>query len=387
MSHDPLSPDDLAYLQKHLRHFRLVKTFRTHLEGVLANRTEFSASEADPRRILHAVDYFTMMLFAMYNPIVSTMRGLCQATHYGKVSEQISSAPVSISMFSDAQKVFTPELLDDVFASLLEHMPAGKAPRELARIKETLVMVDGTLFHTLKRMGWTEKGDRSRRGAKLHVQLDLRRNTPMAFQLTDARTCERKTLINMLQENCFYVGDRYYATGYKLMDEIIGLEGRSSFFVFRMQEKASYVVLSTRTLTAEDRAAGVVSDEIVELGSQAPTRQIRIVIVETEEGRFILGTNRMDLPAADIARIYRLRWEIEVYFKWLKCNLRIGHILAESQDGMAMQMYCALIMAMLLQLATGKRPTKRDLELIQFYQMGLVSSEEVEFFLRMKKKK
>lgn len=379
-----LSAEDLALFKLNLKHFRVVESFRNLLKASLNARTEIAASEADPRRTLHAFDYFSLTLFALYNPIVETMRGVCRASNYGKVQERICSGPVSPSMFSEAQNVFTPDLLDEVFASLVHQLAPGPDLPLFASLKAKLTLVDGTLFSTLKRMAWTEKGDRSRRGAKLHVQYDVAGRMATEFKLTDGKTCERKTLIGMLKPGHFYVGDRYYATGYNLMDEILKLKENPSYFVFRLQETAFYKVITTHELTEEARQAGVISDQTVELGATAPTRRLRLVIVENDGHRFLLATNDYVLGAADIAVIYRLRWEIEVYFKWFKCNLRIGHFLAESENGVAMQLYCALIMALLLQLAVGRRPKRRDLELIQFYQIGMASSSEVEKFLALK---
>ena len=75
--------------------------------------------------------------------------------------------------------------------------------------------------------------------------------------------------------------------------------------------------------------------------------------------------------------IYRYRWQIELFFKWIKCILGCRHWLAESQRGVTLQLYLALIAALLLQLATGQRPTKRMLELIRLHQMGWATLEEL----------
>jgi IS4 transposase len=75
--------------------------------------------------------------------------------------------------------------------------------------------------------------------------------------------------------------------------------------------------------------------------------------------------------------MYRRRWQIEGFFKWLKCLLGCRHWLAESQRGVTLQLYLALIASVLLQLATGQRPTRRMLEFIELYQMGWASLEEL----------
>ena len=118
------------------------------------------------------------------------------------------------------------------------------------------------------------------------------------------------------------------------------------------------------------------------LGATARTRsrRLRVVWVEAIRGEaLILLTNLGPdvLPAQLVVLLYRRRWQVELFFRWIKCLLGCGHWLAESRRGATIQLYLALIAAVLLQLYTGRRPTKRMLELIQFYLLGVASPEEL----------
>jgi len=84
-----------------------------------------------------------------------------------------------------------------------------------------------------------------------------------------------------------------------------------------------------------------------------------------------------ELSAELIALIYRYRWRIELFFKWLKCILGCRHWLAQSPRGVAVQVYCVLIAALLLLRATGRRPGKRAMEMIRFYLLGYATLEEL----------
>jgi hypothetical protein len=86
-----------------------------------------------------------------------------------------------------------------------------------------------------------------------------------------------------------------------------------------------------------------------------------------------------------VALIYRYRWQVELFFKWLKCILGCRHLLAESPSGVAIQVYCALIAALMLQAFSGRRPTKRAMELIQFYLLGYVDTDELAKLLKLEK--
>jgi IS4 transposase len=75
--------------------------------------------------------------------------------------------------------------------------------------------------------------------------------------------------------------------------------------------------------------------------------------------------------------IYRLRWQIELFFKWIKTILNCRHWLAESPAGVSIQIYCVLIAALLLMLWTGQRPNKRAVESLPLYWMGLATAEDL----------
>jgi IS4 transposase len=79
-----------------------------------------------------------------------------------------------------------------------------------------------------------------------------------------------------------------------------------------------------------------------------------------------------------VALIYRRRWSIELFFRWIKCIWGTRHFFAESPQGVALQIYLALIAALLLQLFTGQRPNKRVMELRQFYFLGWATAAELE---------
>ena len=96
-----------------------------------------------------------------------------------------------------------------------------------------------------------------------------------------------------------------------------------------------------------------------------------------EEYDLLIVTDLMDLPAETVALLYRWRWMIELFFRWLKCTVRFRHLLSESPDGIQIQMYCALIATLLIVLWTGRKPTKRTWEMAQFYFQGWADEEDL----------
>lgn len=87
-----------------------------------------------------------------------------------------------------------------------------------------------------------------------------------------------------------------------------------------------------------------------------------------------------------LALIYRARWRVELFFKWLKCILGCRRWLAESEAGVALQVCCALIATLLLLRRSGRRPGKRAMEMIRFYLLGYASLDELSGVLALEKK-
>ena len=113
-------------------------------------------------------------------------------------------------------------------------------------------------------------------------------------------------------------------------------------------------------------------------------QMLRVVEVDTGKtdanGKpevLLLATDRMDLEAELVALGYRFRWSVELFFRWFKCILGRRHLLAESQNGVTIQVYVAIIASLLLSLWVGKKPTKRTYEMFCLYFSGWATEEEL----------
>ena len=110
---------------------------------------------------------------------------------------------------------------------------------------------------------------------------------------------------------------------------------------------------------------------------------MRVVAVQTPKCllRLVTDCGPERLAAELVAQMYRQRWEVELFFRWIKCTLGCRHWLAESQRGVTIQVSLALIAAVLLQRYVGQRPNKRMMELIQLYLSGIAQLDELETLL------
>jgi hypothetical protein len=361
--------------EKDLHRWRLVEAFRRELAAVLAQRGGLAPGDtwADPRRTLELGDYLSLHLFGLFNPVVKTLRGLAAASRLARVQEEVCSAAVSLGSFSEAQAVVDPSLLEALFAHLQAHAPSGDA-----RFAGREVVIDSTVWPVLPRMAWAfwRRQGPDQNAVRLHLEFDLARGQPARAELTPAKICEQAWWRGHARSGTLYIGDRNYAGHYALLAE---LTARGVDWVVRLHGDTQWVLEAEEPLAAADRAARVTWAGRVRLGVNGDGPVARVVQVQGEEETILLATNlAVDVAAPElVAQLYRHRWQVELFFRWLKCILGCRHWLAESPRGVAMQCYLALIAAQLLMLHTGRRPGKRQMELIQFYLLGWASAEEV----------
>jgi hypothetical protein len=328
----------------------------------------------------------SLVLFGLFNPVVDSMRGLCAATQLHRVQEEICSHPVSLGSFSEAQAVVEPGLLQKVFEELAAEEQEFHGDPRLKRYRDQLLAMDGTLWAALPRMAWAiwrcQHGPES--ALKAHVKFNLLELKPVGVTITAAKRCERAVLREQWREGEFYVGDRYYGEDYGLFAK---LEEAGCSYVLRLRQDAVFEVIEEYELSAEDRAASITFDGLVRLGRRAKDAPVRLVRVQTEKSEILLVTDkpREELCAELVALIYRYRWRIELFFKWLKCILGCRHWLAQSPRGVALQIYCALIAALLLLRYSGRLPGKRAMEMIRFYLVGTASLDELTHSLGIEK--
>jgi hypothetical protein len=365
-----------------LRSWKLLDDFRARLARIRAEMPpQPEKRPGGPERLLLEEDYFSLMLFGMLNPVLDSMRGLCAASHLERVQTEVCSRQVSLGSFSEAQGVFDPELLKGVFLDLAAENQNSWGDPRLAPLADKLKLVDGTLLPALPRMHWALWLNDQNRAAKLHLKFSVLRQAACDALITAGNSCERKALRQFVKKGEIIVADRYYGLEYGFFGE---LKRIGASHVIRIRNNPRMEVVEELALSEEDRAAGVTWQGKVKLGDQWQGEPIRVVRVEVDGKALLLATD-LEIEAELIALIYRYRWQIELFFKWLKSILGCRHLLAESPAGVAIQIYSALIAALMLQAFTGKRPGKRAMELIRMYLMGYAELDEVIALLKVEK--
>lgn len=360
-----------------LMRWRLIADFQERLERHLSPGLA-AGTWSDPQRQLQSIDYLSLFLLGLFNPVVRTMRGLCAASDLPRVQEEVCRRHVSLGSFSEAQALIEPQLLQNIFAELSQQVLARTGP-SVQNARRWLIQ-DSSLFEALPRMHWAlwRRQHKTQAQVRLHLSLDLDSQAPAQAGVTAGKVCERKEWKRALRRGDATIGDRYYGENYKLLEE---LHQRGVVFVVRLRDQATLEVEQELTLSPAEHAAAVIQDAWVRLGCKERYQigRVRLVRVQTPKEVLLLATNLKpeELSAAEVALLYKERWRIELFFRWIKCILGCRHWLAESPQGAALQIYLALIAALLLQLYTGERPNRRLMELLQFYAMGWATADDL----------
>lgn len=357
-----------------LRNWNLLDQFRQRVLPLL-NAQAASPTEQDSRRTLFAEDYFCSFLFTILNPVITSMRALCHVSHCRKM-RHVSAAPVSPAAFSAGQHLFDPQILEKVVRQLAQQAQGqgqGGDPR-VRQALSALTAVDGTVLRAVPRMSWAPAAGPGT-AIRLHLHFNVFDQIPAAWAITPGNVSEPKVFAKTVEPGAMIVADRNYGHDFALLAQ---LKAGGIHFVLRLYNNLLLKPVGPdRPLTEADRSAGVVWDRQVRFGVHGDGPVLRVVRVEAKGDIFHFVTTREDLSAELIGLIYRQRWQIELFFKWIKMILNCRHWLAESPEGVQIQIYCVLIASLMLMLGTGQRPNKRTVESLRYYWMGLATEEDL----------
>lgn len=209
---------------------------------------------------------------------------------------------------------------------------------------------------------------------KLHTLLDLRGPIPTMVAISDGKRADVSILDELMPEpGAFYVMDRGYLDFERLYRFVLA----GAFYVTRTKAGVLLNRLESRPV---DRSGGIRSDHIVwcgnaESATHYPERLRRVSFRDPDDGQVLVFlTNNFDLPVETIAHLYRLRWRVELFFKWIKQNLRIKHFFGTSENAVKTQVWIAVCVYVLV--AIVRKELKLELSLSQILQILSVNPFE-----------
>ena len=239
-------------------------------------------------------------------------------------------------------------------------------------LKETVYALDASIISLcLSVFPWAQY-QKTKGGVKLHTLIDLRGNIPVFIAITEAKRSDVHALDWIIPEaGAIYIMDRGYTDFARLHTMTQAL----AFFITRGKKKMVYRRLYSHPI---DKTTGVRSDQTIRLAgidstTSYPDKLRRIRYFDVDSNRFfVFLTNNFSLPASTIAELYRCRWQVELFFKWIKQHLRIKAFYGTSANAVKTQIWIAISVYVLVALVKKKLKIEKSLySILQVLSLSL----------------
>lgn len=410
-------------------------TGRSYLQILQGYLKRLHAAYPHPNRVLFYDDVVVSYLVAFFSPAVRSLRLIEDASQVPGVNRYLNVDAVCSSTLSDANALFDPAHLAGLIADLRKDLPSiASGPGsmnddpQLMQLLDKAVLVDGSFFRLAANVQWAIHAANQYGGgkAKQVVDPDAQRVKPKRKTRSDKKERPVKTPIRprstqprstkpgigMVRLNCQYAlkngvptgmsvngsdsvhestaalafvePDQLYVfdSGIVSFDYLSGILNAGSHLLCNLSKIVGFTVEEDRVLTRADTGAGVISDRVgVLTGSHCntpPETKLREVIIQYTDRsgnnqQLRLLTDLLDLPAASVGEVYRKRWTIELFFRWLKVSANFRHLCSHSKNGISLSFHMAIIAALLMVLRTGK-----ELSVYGYSLMGMVASGQAD---------
>jgi IS4 transposase len=277
----------------------------------------------------------------------SSLRGLVeQLDEQSHKGYHLGLKSVRRSTLAEANQKRSTAVYYDVFYRLLARLSRQK---ELREVMGQVQLIDSTTISLCKSQYQWANFREHKSGIKIHTLYDPNAVTPIYFEMTKAKVHDGKAVANIpVFKGVTYVFDRAYNGGEwlkKLMDE-------DCFFVGRMKLGTTYEVIETREAAGQN----VISDELIHIKNRTndrlKNRLLRRIVFhrESDQKELVFFTSDLKRTALEVADLYKQRWQIELFFKWIKQNLKIKRFYGTSENAVKLQILVAMISYVLLRL-------------------------------------
>lgn len=314
-------------------------------------------------------DQFLAMAFAQitYRESLADLE-ICLRSRRDQLYHMGFRSSVARSTLADANRARDWRIYADLAQGLIARARRLYANEPLGvELDSTVYALDSTTIDLcLSLFPWARF--RSTKSAiKLHTLLDIRGPIPTMIAISEGKQADVGVLDELLPEpGAFYVMDRGYLDFQRLYRFVLA----GAFYVTRTK---SGVLLNRLASRPVDRSTGIRSDHVVwvrnaDSAAHYPERLRRVSYRDPDDGKVLVFlTNNFDLPPEVIAQLYRLRWRVELFFKWIKQNLRIRHFFGTTDNGVKTQVWIAICVYVLM--AIVRKELDIQLSLSQLLQV------------------
>ena len=242
--------------------------------------------------------------------------------------------------------------------------------------------VDSTIVDLCLNVFWWAKFRKHKGAIKIHILYDLVTQIPCFLLITSASVHDVNFFDTInFEPNSFYIFDKAYID----FGRFYKIHQRGSYFVTRAKTNLKFNRIYSNKA---DKNLGICSDQIGRLSLYNsnrgyPEKIRRIVYMDKELHRkFVFLTNNFELPASDIALLYKNRWQIELFFKWMKQHLKIKHFWGTTINAVKIQIYCAVITYCLVAIVGSTLKIERSIyEILQILRFSLLDKSPLQEIL------
>jgi len=225
-------------------------------------------------------------------------------------------------------------------------------------------LIDGSLFPCIKSVFWAEY-KKTKNAIRLHLELDLNTMTVVEFLCQKANSAERAFLIDICQKGFTYIADR----GYFSFDLANFILNEKAFIIFRIKKNMLFKREQKLEITSLRKKIPIffddLLDQIIYFTNDPHENKYRLISFTITRTKFVICTNRFDLSTLEIIMLYAYRWQIELFFKFLKRTMNGIHLFNHSENGVNIQFYCFMIV-ILLQLRLKQICQKKAQNCLEF---------------------
>jgi hypothetical protein len=343
-----------------------------------------------PNRVVHYDQLLTALLMGFFDPTVDSLRTLDTRTVTdASMLQSLSDLRLARSTISDAINQLPASALLPIMQQLLKRLPSDCSRPEIAdlmSLKKRLLAIDGSYFRVPADVLWAlshrRSNDKIGRQVRMDLHLDVLQFVPHSVQVSgEENGSESAAFIASLEADRIYLADRNFID-FAFLRAVLKL---NSDFVVRLKKSGPNTeLICDNLLTSDEAQAAVLSDQIVHLPGSAGCeglgeQKLRIVTVfdPVRQEPVRLLSSMLDVPARLIGQLYRYRWSIELFFRWLKCVAKVKHLFSESSNGISLQFYVVIIATLLMHLRTGHRPSVYTYVLLSSAAAGNLVVEKV----------
>jgi len=287
---------------------------------------------------------FCKKLFYAFEQRTDSLRTLVNDLKDKDLCKDLGFNPTPFSTLKDGFSRFKASFFVAMFQIVLAsyNWASIRALEELG----TFCLIDGSLFPTLIQMQWTAYKS-SANACKLHLCFELNRMIPTEFMVGSGNSSERNFLISIAKAGITYIADR----GYFSFDVVQKLVDAKAFFILRLKSNILFTVVQNLEITHSVPMPAFLSnitDCIITFSNDKSKKQYRLICFSIGKKLFHICTNRLDINTLQIIILYAFRWQIELMFKFLKRTLNGIHLFNHSENGVQIQFYILLCLALLL---------------------------------------